>query len=179
MKTALLIIDVQRGMFLEENPVFKAEELLGNLKQLLESARKSQVQVVFIQHNAPAGKTLEPGTEAWEIHPDITPASTELIIEKTTPDSFYQTHLYEELMKRSIEHVVLAGIQSEVCVDTTCRRAFSMGFDVTLATDAHSTWNSAGLSAQQIIDHHNQVLRWFADTKETKDIKFGVLAAEI
>jgi len=67
---------------------------------------------------------------------------------------------------------VLAGIQSEICVDTTCRRAFSMNYKVTLAGDSHSTWDSKNLKAQQIIDHHNQVLRWFAEVKEARSIEF-------
>ncbi|TQR10931.1 isochorismatase family protein [Psychrobacillus soli] len=62
-----------------------------------------------------------------------------------------------------MEHLVIAGIQSEVCVDTTCRRAFSKEYKVTLVSDAHSTWDSKEFLAQQIISLHNDVLRWFAD----------------
>lgn len=94
------------------------------------------------------------------------------MIQKTTPDSFYKTKLYEELQKLHIEHLVVAGIQSEVCVDTTCRNAYSLNYKITLVLDAHSTWDSEELSAQQTINHHNQVLRWFAETKETRDITF-------
>lgn len=170
--TALLIIDVQNGMFLKENPVYDSHKILINLKNLLANARNNHIPIFYIQHNAPIGKTLEPGTKEWEIHPEITPTNTETIIQKTTPDAFYKTNLQEELQKLHIEHLVLAGIQSEVCVDTTCRNAYSLGYDITLVTDAHSTWDAGELTAQQIINHHNQVLRWFAETKETKEIAF-------
>jgi len=54
------------------------------------------------------------------------------------------------------------GAQTEVCVDTTCRRAFSLGFEVTLVSDGHSTWDNATLSADQIIRHTNDTLAgWF------------------
>lgn len=59
-----------------------------------------------------------------------------------------------------------------MCIDTTCRRAFSLGYKVTLVSDAHSTWNSQVITAQQIINHHNSVLRWFADVYSSRDIKF-------
>lgn len=59
-----------------------------------------------------------------------------------------------------------------MCVDTTCRRAFSLGYDVVLAKDAHSTMNSERLTASQIIEHHNDVLKRFADTAESADIVF-------
>ncbi|MFF2754760.1 cysteine hydrolase family protein [Psychrobacillus sp. NPDC058041] len=171
-KSALLIIDVQNGMFLKENPVFNANLVISNLKQLLVNARNNNIPIIYIQHNAPTGKMLEPGTKEWEIHPEITPTIIDIIIQKTTPDSFYKTKLQEELQKLDIKQLIIAGIQSEVCVDTTCRNAYSLGYDITLVTDAHSTWDYEELTAQQIINHHNQVLRWFADTKETKDIIF-------
>ncbi|MFC7372302.1 cysteine hydrolase family protein [Fictibacillus iocasae] len=173
MKTALLIIDVQKGMFLKENPVHGAEELLGNIKELIAQARSNDASVVYIQHNAPSGRLLERGSDAWQITSEIAPLPHDIMIEKTTPDSFHETALYEELKRLDVEHLVLAGIQSEVCVDTTCRRAFSLRFNVTLAADAHSTWGTGELSAQQIVTHHNEVLRWFADVKKTRDIDFG------
>lgn len=76
------------------------------------------------------------------------------------------------MKKRGIEHVFITGIQTEVCVDTTCRRAFSMGYKVTLVTDTHSTWSSEEITAQQIINHHNSVLRWFADVFPSREIIF-------
>jgi nicotinamidase-related amidase len=55
-----------------------------------------------------------------------------------------------------------SGAQTEVCVDTTCRRAFSLGFSVTLVSDGHSTWDNATLTADQIIRHTNDTLAgWF------------------
>jgi nicotinamidase-related amidase len=59
-----------------------------------------------------------------------------------------------------------------VCVDTTCRRAFSLGYKVTLAQDAHSTWKTDHPTASQIIEHHNRVLRWFANLKDSSKISF-------
>lgn len=171
-KKALLVIDVQKGMFLEGNMVYKGDGLLHKISSLIVRARSSKIPILYVQHNAPAGKPLEHGTEGWEIHSDIKPHEEDVIIQKTTPDSFFNTPLEEELKKRGIEHLVISGIQSEVCVDTTCRRAFSMGYKVTVVSDAHSTWDSGSLTAQQIIDHHNLVLRWFADVYPSSDVRF-------
>lgn len=171
-RSALIIIDVQNGMFLEENPVYGGAKLLQNIKNLLTKARLSTTPIFYIQHNSPAGKPLENSTKGWEIHPEITPEETDIIIQKTTPDSFMNTTFYDELKKLEINHLIVTGIQSEICVDTTCRRAFSMGYDVTLVKDSHSTWDSEEITAQQIINHHNQLLRWFADTKNAADIEF-------
>lgn len=172
MRKALLIIDVQNGMFQKDNIVHNGDKLLRNLKGLITQARSTETPIIYVQHNGPVGKPLEKGTKGWEIHPDITPKTEDIIIQKTTPDSFFRTTLDDELKKQGIEHLVIAGIQSEVCVDTTCRVAFSMEYKVTLASDAHSTWDSKIISAQQIINHHNDVMRWFADVYSSKDIKF-------
>ena len=172
MKEALLVIDVQNGMFQEGNVVYKGDVLLKNLKGLIGRARSSMTPIFYIQHNASAGHPLEYGTKDWEIHPEIIPNDQDIIIQKTTPDSFFNTTLDDEMKKQGIEHLILAGIQTEVCVDTTCRRAFSMGYKVTLVSDTHSTWDSENLTAQQIINHHNGVLRWFADVYSSRDITF-------
>lgn len=169
---ALLVIDVQRGMFPEGDEVYDGDMLIHNLKSLLAKARAGNTPIIYIQHNAPKGRPLEYGTVGWEIHTEIKPHENDVIIQKMTPDSFYNTTLNEELKKRDINHVILTGIQTEACVDTTCRRAFSLGYKVTIASDVHSTWDSEEITAQQIINHHNRVLRWFADVRPANDIKF-------
>jgi nicotinamidase-related amidase len=173
MSNALIIIDVQKGMFLEGAAVYKGERLISILKKLIEKARSSDTPVFYVQHNAPAGKPLAYGKEGWEIHDEITPWPGDPTIQKDTPDSFLNTKLEEELSKRGIKHIHIAGIQTEACVDTTCRSAFSKGYKVTLISDAHSTWDSGDLTAQQIIGHHNGVLRWFADVYPSEHIVFS------
>jgi nicotinamidase-related amidase len=173
MSSALIVIDVQKGMFLEGAAVYKGERLISTLKTLIEKARSSNTPVFYVQHNAPAGKPLEYGKEGWEIHDEIKPLPRDTIIQKETPDSFLNTKLEEELNKKGIKHIHIAGIQTEACVDTTCRSAFSKGYNVTLISDAHSTWDSGDLTAQQIIGHHNGVLRWFGDVYPSEDIVFS------
>jgi nicotinamidase-related amidase len=171
-KSALLVIDVQTGMFLEEDPVFKGKTLLDNLKKLIVSSRSANTPIFFIQHNGPVGSSIEFGSEGWGIHREITPSIIDTIIQKNTPDSFFHTNLEEELKNLDIDHLIITGIQSEVCVDTTCRRAFSLGYEITLVKDTHSTWDSDELSAQLIINHHNRILEWFAEVKEASEVEF-------
>ncbi|MGD7043046.1 cysteine hydrolase family protein [Jeotgalibacillus proteolyticus] len=172
MTKALLVIDVQKGMFRLGEEVNESDHLLSTVKSLLGKARDSAIPVIYVQHNAPPGKPLETGQEGWEIHKEITPHPEDTIIQKTTPNSFLNTSLEEELMRKKITHLYIAGIQTEVCVDTTCRAAFSLGYKVTLLSDAHSTWDSSTLTARQIIHHHNGVLRWFADVLPCEEVAF-------
>ncbi|MBM6617824.1 cysteine hydrolase family protein [Bacillus suaedaesalsae] len=172
MKSALLIIDVQNGMFTEGKEVYRGKTLLDKISNLITKARATDTQIIYVQHNAPAGRPLETGTVGWEIHSHIFPQVEDVIIQKSTPDSFHHTSLEEELKLRNIGHLYITGIQTEVCVDTTCRRAFSMGYKVILISDSHSTWDSEEITAQQIMNHHNNVLRWFAEVLPSDEVDF-------
>jgi nicotinamidase-related amidase len=97
----------------------------------------------------------------------------DVVVQKQTPDAFHETNLHRELESKGIKKLVIAGLQTEYCIDTTCRRAFSLGYDVILVKDAHSTWDSPRFTAKQIIEHHNHVLGGlFVTLKNEREIEF-------
>ena len=166
---ALLIIDVQMFGFVDTKPVYESDQLISKIGTLITQARKAGVPVVYVQHGEPG----EVGTPEWEIHPAIVPGTDEVVVQKQHPDSFQGTSLQHELEAMSIKKLIIAGMQTEYCIDTTCRRAYSLGYKVTLVKDAHSTWSTDILTADQIIAHHNEVLgSWFAELKKADEIKF-------
>jgi nicotinamidase-related amidase len=170
---ALLVIDVQMFGFGDDSPVYVGESFLANICDLIARAQAAGVPVVYVQHCGAVGEIGEPGTPAWEIHPAIAPAEGEPVVQKRHPDAFQETALQAELASRGIKRLVIAGMQTEYCVDTTCRRAYSLGYDVTLVSDAHSTWDTEHLTAPQIIAHHNATLGgWFVTLKAADDIIF-------
>ncbi|MBC6973144.1 cysteine hydrolase [Bacillus sp. Xin] len=171
MKKALLVIDVQEGMYTAGGPVFKGQELLETLQELIQKCRLHEIPVIYVQHNGPQGHPLAKGKPEWNIHSAIAPKDGDIMIEKETPDSFYKTNLHKILQDNEIEHVIMSGMQTEYCVDTTTRSAFSEGYKVTLVRDAHSTFDSEQLSAEEIVKHHNAVLGAFADVVDFKNIK--------
>jgi len=67
-----------------------------------------------------------------EIHPTIVPKEEDVMIKKETPDAFHKTTLHQKLKSKGIEKLVIAGLQTEYCIDTTCRRAYSLGYEVVL-----------------------------------------------
>jgi nicotinamidase-related amidase len=169
-QTALLIIDVQNAMFsYEDAQIYDGDEVMNNICLLLEKARAADTPVIFIQHSSDDSEDeFYVGTETWQIHPRLARQETEPIIQKRTWDAFYQTDLELVLQKHGIKSLIIAGMQTEFCVDTTCRRAFSMGYESILVHDAHSTMDGHVLTASQIIKHHNNVLGGrFATLKST------------
>ncbi len=175
MSTGLLIVDVQRGMFENASlpPLPQGREVIEKIQKLTARARSRSIPIIYVQHCGGIGHPLETGTDGWEIHPAIAPRTDDVVVQKATPDSFHNTNLKAELDSRNISRLVMAGLQTEYCIDTTCRRAFSLGYEVILAKDAHGTWSNDIVTAQQIIDHHNYVLGdWFVKLKETGEIDF-------
>ena len=125
--TALIVIDVQNG--LAGNPAMPPQGgrgFLARVHSLVERAREAAVPVIFVQHNGGPGHPLEKPTTAWEIHPATGFQSGDPVVEKQHCDAFQDTDLQDRLTKLGAQHLVLAGMMTEYCVDTTCRRAFSL-----------------------------------------------------
>jgi nicotinamidase-related amidase len=147
--------------------------------RLLAACREANAPVVFVQHDGPPGHRVAVGGPGWAIHPDIAPRQDELVVHKRECDAFYDTQLDRELRARGVHRLVVCGAMTQYCIDTTCRRAFSLGYDVTLVADAHSTADTAHLGAAQIIQHHNDALDEFGGAAHTirvrpaRDIRFA------
>ncbi|WP_150271671.1 cysteine hydrolase family protein [Paenibacillus tepidiphilus] len=172
MTTALMIIDVQEAMFSYDERMYDEEGVMGRITSLLQKARQAGAPVVYIQHTEDQEYTR--GLPTWEISRMIAPQSGELIVEKPTWDAFHRTPLHEELQRRGITGLVICGLQSEFCVDTTCRRAYSLGYSSILVEDAVSTFSNGRFTAEEIVRHHNSVLGGrFAALKPEREISFA------
>lgn len=170
----LLIIDTQLGFFTKpKEKLHAAEETLQKIKSLLNKARTAKIPIIFIQHDGQKGGSLDPSGPGWKIHPAIAPRAGEKIIQKKTPSVFVGTSLDADLKQGSIKTLIIAGLQSDYCVDSTVRHASFLGYKVVLVKDAHSTFDSEILQAPQIIAHHNQILgEDFAELKSEVEINF-------
>ncbi|WP_438448721.1 cysteine hydrolase family protein [Gorillibacterium sp. sgz5001074] len=167
--TALLIIDVQNALFLPEYGLYQGETLLSRLQTLIRQARETDTPVIYVQHTEPEGE-FAPEAPTWEIHEAIRPLPSDPIVRKTSWDSFHQTELQQVLEERGIRKLVIAGMQTEFCLDTTVRRAYSLGYTQNvLVQDAHSTFDTEALPAERIIGHHNRTLGGRFARLETTD----------
>lgn len=158
--TAVLIIDVQVGL-VEGFNAYRGDEVLEHINLIRSNARAVDIPIIYIQHDGEKGHPLEAGSEGWRIHPEINPLEGDLVIRKRASDSFFETTLQRELEARGIKCLIITGCMTEYCVDTTARRAVSLGYDVTLVSDAHTTIDNKLLTAAQIIAHHNALLDGF------------------
>jgi nicotinamidase-related amidase len=173
MTSALMIVDVQQGMFAIQPPMHRGEEIVARIARLLERARGQGVPVVHIQHEGEAGDVLARGSAGWPHHPLVAPKAGELVVEKRNSSAFHATDLDRQLRDRKIDRLVIAGMQTEMCVDSACRAAAALDYRVTLVRDGHTTWDTPGLTADRIIAHHNRLLgSGFAELAEADQVQF-------
>jgi nicotinamidase-related amidase len=170
-RTALLLVDAQVNMFDPENPVAGAEELLARLTSLLAKARAIRMPVVFIRNCGGLNAPDRRDTPGWEIQPDLAPVGGELVFDKTTRDAFASTGLGEELLKRGIQRVVIAGLQSDHCIRATTLGALGRGLQVTLVSDAHSTYPAGGKLARDISEAINIELEERVKLERTHEVR--------
>lgn len=157
MTTALLIIDVQQGLCEGEQAAFDSPLVIARINEIAAKARAAGALVVFIQHESGPGY-LEFGTDAWKLSLGLHADPTDVRVRKTTPDSFHRTVLGELLTQHAITELVICGMHTEFCVDTTTRRALALGYQAVLVADGHTSAGNAVLSAAQVIAHHNATL---------------------
>ncbi|MGW5064614.1 cysteine hydrolase family protein [Streptomyces cyaneofuscatus] len=160
---ALLVIDMQNALVAIAH---QGAGTVARIAALQERARAAGVPVVTVQHQ---DDELEPGTEGWRIAPALAPAPGEPVVPKSSPDSFLDTGLDATLRDMGVTEVVVTGFATEICVESTARRALSLRYDVVLVADAHTTSlrpdpdpdpDSGSYAAPEAsIAHHNEIYR--------------------
>ncbi|MBN1535666.1 MAG: cysteine hydrolase [Anaerolineales bacterium] len=166
--TALLVIDVQQGLFKRSTPIYQAETLLQNIQTLITRAHQAGVPVIYVQHES--DKVFPVGSEDWQLHPSLHPLEDELIIHKQHGSAFEETSLGEALQKLGTTHLVICGLVTHGCIKAGCQDALKQGYQVTLVSDAHSNYSK---DAARFIDKWNTNLQsQGAALKTTQEIEF-------
>ena len=157
MTIAVLVIDVQQGLCEGEGVAFDCDGTIERINLVTQKARSAGAPVLFIQHESTSGY-LEHGSAAWQLATRLDVQPGDIKLRKTTPDAFLQTDLEALLKGLCVAELVICGMHSEFCVDTTTRRALALGFPVIWVSDAHTSAGNVAISAQQVIAHHNATL---------------------
>ncbi|MBI2735407.1 MAG: cysteine hydrolase [Rhodospirillales bacterium] len=168
-----MIVDVQQGMFAIAPPIHRGEEIARRIAGLLARARAEGRPVIHVQHDGGPGHVLAKGSAGWPHHPLVAPWPGEIVVEKRHSSAFHDTDLHRRLADAGIDRLVIAGMQTEMCVDSACRGAVALGYRVVLVADGHTTWDTTAIDAERIIAHHNRLLgRGFADVVAADEVTF-------
>jgi len=142
MKNGLVLIDIQNDYFPGGNmELVGIEKAATNAQKILQKFRDRKAPIFHIQHISkdPQAPFMLPDTNGVKINEKVMAKPGELIIEKHFPNSFRDTSLLKQLKDRNIEELVICGAMSHMCIDTSVRAAFDLGFSCTVIEDACAT----------------------------------------
>ncbi|WP_367239130.1 cysteine hydrolase family protein [Pseudomonas fulva] len=155
---ALLILDVQVGLVHGQEKHWRCEALLATVNELMDKARNAGAPIFLARHVGPAGSPIAPDSVLTQPAPELRLAGGEVVFEKHRPNAFTRTALAEDLRALGVTGVVIGGMKTQYCVDSTCRAARDLGFEAVLVADGHSCTDTAQMRAEQIVAHHNATL---------------------
>lgn len=166
--TALVLIDLQRGIAAMTTAPHAAADVVANARRLVLRFRERGALVVFVRVDPGPHWELFPRVTAdvprprpaaalppdWtEIMPELGPAAGDVIVTKHQPGAFFNTDLETHLRRRGIRTLVLGGISTNVGVEATARVAYEFGYDQVFAEDA--------MAARETDLHVHAVTRFF------------------
>lgn len=141
MTSALIVIDVQESF--RQQPIWAAISdpgIAAQVSQLVRAARDRGDLVVWVLHAEPGtGSAFDPAGGHVRLMDGLVPLDGEPVIIKTSHNAFTTTNLQQLLTTAGIRELVICGIRTEQCCETTARVASDLGFDVTFVTDATAT----------------------------------------
>ncbi len=184
MKTALLIIDIQKDYFPGgKNPLVNPFEAAKNAYMLLQCFREHGGHHVHIQHieDDPNAPFFAKGSEGSDIHDSVAHFEGEPIVYKNEVNAFLNTNLLDLLKNWAIERVVITGMMSHMCVDGTARAAYDLGFKVIVAEDACATkdlkFGDTIIPADHVHKAFMAALRAYGDVMKSSEV-IALLAGE-
>ena len=142
--TALIMVDCQNTYRHGIMQLTNVEQAIIEAQKLLEMARDLKVPVIHIQHDAGVGTPYDVTAEIGAISTEVAPKNGEAVVVKNYPNAFWHTNLESQLKALGIENLVLAGFMTHVCINSTARGAFNLGFKPTVVASACATRSLVG-----------------------------------
>lgn len=138
-QSALVMIDCQNTYREGVMQLSGVEPALVEAARLLQRARALAIPIFHIQHDAGPGSPYDVRVELGAIADPVKPQAGEPVLVKNYPNSFLQTELHERLQKLGVKDLVLAGFMTHMCVNSTARGAFNLGYHPTVVAAATAT----------------------------------------
>lgn len=151
-QSALVMIDCQNTYCEGVMKLAGVEEALGEAAALLARAREAGIPIIHIRHNAGPGTPYDVQAPIGQIAGPVAPQGDEPVITKAYPNSFHETELQQTLARHGIEpgksnNLILAGFMTHMCVNSTARGAFNLGYAPTVVAAATATRDLPGVAA--------------------------------
>ena len=149
----LLVVDMQKGIVDED--LYDYESFKDRTARLIDAARKNNVEVIFIQHDAGEGSGLTVGDEDFEIIDEIHPREDEKVFVKKINSCFGNSDFRQYMEKQEDKRLMIIGLQTNYCIDATVKSAFERGFEVILPEGTNSTFDNDYMTGETTVRYYN------------------------
>ncbi len=149
----LLVIDMQKGLVDED--LYAFDTFSERTTRLVDAARKNNVEVIFVQHDAGPGSGMSAGDEDFEIIDRIVPKEGEKVFVKTINSCFGNKDFKQYLKQQADKRLMIIGLQTNYCIDATVKSAFERGYDVIIPEGTNSTFDNDYMSGETAVRYYN------------------------
>ncbi len=150
----LLVIDMQKGLVDED--LYAFDTFMDRTVRLVDAARKNNVEVIFVQHNAGLGSGMSVGDEAFEIVDRIAPKEGEKVFVKTINSCFGNKDFKQYMKRQEDKRLMIIGLQTNYCIDATVKSAFERGFGVIIPEGTNSTFDNDYMTGETTYRYYNE-----------------------
>lgn len=148
--SALILVDCQNTYRRGVMQLTNVEPAILEAQKLLTMARDLKAPVIHIQHDAGIGTPYDITADIGAISTEVAPKNGEAVVIKNYPNSFWHTSLEAQLKALGVENIVLAGFMTHMCINSTARGAFNLGFKPTIVASACATRSLSGVNGKVI-----------------------------
>lgn len=152
----LLVVDTQK--LITNKKLYKFDTFVSNVKELINKARENRIEVIYVRHDDGDGGELVKGTEGFEIYEEFKPLKGERIFDKSFNSAFRGTGLLEYLNSKGEKEIIIAGLQTDYCIDATIKCGFEHGFHIIAPAQANTTVDNEFMLAERSYKYHNEFM---------------------
>jgi nicotinamidase-related amidase len=148
--SALIMVDCQNTYRAGIMQLCNVEPAIEEAQKLLQKARDLNIPIIHIQHDAGAGTPYDVNADIGKISAEVAPMNGESVITKNYPNAFIATPLEAQLKALNIKNIVIAGFMTHMCINSTARGAFNLGFNPTVVASACASRSLTGANGKVI-----------------------------
>lgn len=152
----LLVIDTQK--LITNEKLYNFNKFVLNIEKLIGTARKNNIEVIYVRHDDGPEYELTKGNSGFEIYEKFKPRNEEKIFDKKVNSAFKETGLLEYLAGKGERDIIIVGLQTDYCIDASIKCGFEHGFNIIVPAYANTTVDNSFMSAEQSYKYHNEFI---------------------
>ena len=152
----LLVVDIQKGI--TDDRLYAFDSFIENARCLIDTARKNNVKVIYVQHDDGPGTGFSVGDLDFEIADQVAPLENEKIFIKDVNSCFGNKEFTEYLESIGEKELMVIGLQTNFCIDATVKSAFDNGYKIIVPAGANSTFDNEYMDAETTYRYYNEMM---------------------